>query len=206
MSGKSKSGGEPHARAVWGARPFCGKKESDLTLSFRNPFKSPEEKKRVFRIIRAKRKLEELRRKKGEGATGPEDAETSESSVEASELLPVGGSQRPAAAAAAPSRVSDESLAVGDFEEASESSESPGGASPARGGEELGERSEASGSDSSVAAEEDERSELAVEVGKARLDAIRAAERRDERERREPSRGAHAHYAPSYVARKAEQR
>ncbi|OII75278.1 uncharacterized protein cubi_03757 [Cryptosporidium ubiquitum] len=154
----------------------------------RNPFKTPEEKEKIFRILRAKEELNSLReeeRKKKQ--TKQENTEYSESSIEASELYPVESTrsiQKPTI-----NKISDESLLAGDFEEASETSETTGISNPLQ--IMVGEKINFSDSTDTVASE-NEMSELAVEVGLARLNAIKATERKQEREKNSD----HQHYAP----------
>lgn len=171
--------------------------EFDLDCDFRNPFKTLEEKERILRILSAKRELQELRKEERRRLEErPGDVGSGESSMEASELYPVEQTEGPRRQTV--NRVSDESIIAGDFEEASESSETPGGARPVH--TILGERADVSDS-SATTASEAEGSEVAVEIGLARLNAIRTAERREERERVESC--AHTHHAP-YVRRREE--
>ncbi|WKS79798.1 signal peptide containing protein [Cryptosporidium sp. 43IA8] len=163
----------------------------------RNPFKTPEEKERIFRIIRAKEELNNLRKEeKKKKEAKKQNIEFEESSIEASELYPVESTkntQKPTI-----NRVSDESLMAGDFEEASEESETLGIKEPMK--MVVGKKVDFSES-TDASASNGEESEFAVEVGLARLNAIKAAERKENREKQ--ARSGHIHYAP-YVPRRAE--
>ncbi|TRY49686.1 putative Secreted Protein [Cryptosporidium tyzzeri] len=163
----------------------------------KNPFKTPEEKKRIFRIIRAKEELNNLRKEeKKKKEAKKQNIELEESSIEASELYPVESTkntQKPTI-----NRVSDESLVAGDFEEASEESETLGIKEPMK--MVVGKKADFSES-TDASANNGEESEFAVEVGLARLNAIKAAERKESREKQ--ARSDHIHFAP-YVPRRAE--
>lgn len=87
---------------------------------------------------------------------------------------------------------------AGDFEEASEVSETPSLRNPSQ--VILGEKIDFSDSTETTTSK-DEMSELAVEVGLARLNAIKATEKKQEREKYE--RNEHQHYAP-YVKKRVE--
>ncbi|POM83530.1 hypothetical protein CmeUKMEL1_07855 [Cryptosporidium meleagridis] len=162
----------------------------------RNPFKTPEEKEKMLRIIKAKKELNKLREEEKKKVGKQQNIDLEESSIEASELYPVENTrntERPTI-----NRVSDESLMAGDFEEASEESETLGMKEPMK--MLVGKKVNFSESTDTTASNGEE-SEFAVEVGLARFNAIKGAERKETREKQ--ARNGHIHYAP-YVPRRAE--
>ncbi|KAJ1606958.1 signal peptide containing protein [Cryptosporidium canis] len=161
----------------------------------RNPFKTVEEKEKILRILRAKEELEKLRKEeKQKKDQRPSNEESIESSIDASELYPVHFEEKIQTPVL--NRISDESLIAGDFEEESEVSETPGKLDPRQ--MIVGQKVDFSDS-TATAASESEGSELAIEIGLGRLNAIRSAERNIQREQQIPD--DHFHFPP-YVRKR----